>query len=365
MGHAGPPRSSTRCGARSHPAVSLPGVPAGAGEGMSPQPPPRGAGCVWGRGCPVLRQGGGSPAPKGASFPLGYLLAAPSALEGSEPRATCVAGQGPGCALGTPGGPPAACPRPLPHLSHSCGTGTARCWAPRAQLWQALRAVLHGPKCPFSPSSPHNPMAIARDGEAPLQAPCVGRGGLCRMWGEARQGQVSPPCTAGQGCSRVLILLAPFPLSVGTERAPGGLPHPFVRAANENPRQGAQPPLTAGPFAQILAPWGLSRAAPAPFPPPSRGCSPPRKQQGGDPASPGAGLGAAPCRATRGCCTQGGSGRGGPVAGWRGAPHSPGVGSPARPRWVQPPDPLGSRWRQSPGKPGEHPIMALNCIFIF
>lgn len=133
VGHAGPPRSSTRRGARGHPAVTPPGVPTGAREGMSPQPPPRSAGCVWGCGCPVLRRGGGSPAQKGASFPQGHRLAAPSALEGSEPRATCVAGQGPGCALGTPGGPPAACPWPLPRLSHS--------------RWHRHRTVL-GSTCP-------------------------------------------------------------------------------------------------------------------------------------------------------------------------------------------------------------------------
>lgn len=257
MGHAGPPRSSTRCGARSHPAVSPPGVPAGAGEGMSPQPPPRGAGCVWGRGCLVLRRGGGSPAQKGASFPLGHRLAAPSALEGSEPRATCVAGQGPGCALGTPGGPPAASPRPLPRLSHNRGTGTARCWAPRAQLWQAPRAVLRGPKCPFSPSSPHNPMAIARDGEAPPLGPPCGQGGSVQDVGRSEAGPGLTPPRSRAGLQPGAGPAGSFPPLRGHRAGSGGAPPPLCEGCKRKSPAGRTAPTHRWPIRPDPGPVGF------------------------------------------------------------------------------------------------------------
>lgn len=227
----------------------------GSGRGCHPPPPPlpRGAACFGGHRSPGMlgaRRVGGVPPGQGGL----HRPAAPSALGGSKarglpawwgkvlqrcPRTPTAAV--PLCQASHPL-PPHHTPSPLPvsHQWHQCRVVLG-------STWQAVRAVLHGPRSPFFPLTPLGPVAVVRDGQRRTPA-WAGR--ICAWHGGRRQHQVSPCCPMGADP------IQPFspPQAGWAQSGLLGLPYPFSQGANEIPGREHTPHSPAGPFAQPPAP---------------------------------------------------------------------------------------------------------------
>lgn len=221
--------------------------PQGPGRGRHPQSPPRGAGCVWARGCPVPWWGGDSPAQKGASFSLGHRPAAPSAI-GQQAQGhlrgragSCLTG----CALGTPGEPPAASPWPLsPSVSQPVAPAPhgAGLHVPSSGRLRGLCSM--APSAPSPPPFPLTPRPWLGMEKPPPGPPC----GQDVGGSEAGPGLTPPRSGAGlQPGADPCCLLSPSPWAQSGLR--GGSPTPLCRLQMKIPGRAHIPrsPLAHSP----------------------------------------------------------------------------------------------------------------------